>query len=153
MPASFSVLGVLSTVFVLLVIFRYNTTPVIMASGRELCYLLLLGIFLAYLTALMMLVRPTYFVCAFVRVGMGISLCFIYAGLLTKTNRIYRIFNVGIMGMVKRPSYTSPTSQILICGCLVSVQVLGGLAWLGFEKPATEYRIHSKVRYANTLDV
>ena len=143
-PATFCVLGILSTGFVLAVFIRYNNTPIIMASGRELCYLLLLGIILAYATALLMLMRPSPILCALVRLGVGVSLCFIYAGLLTKTNRIYRIFNVGIKAMVKRPSYTSPRSQILICTCLVSVQVVGGLTWLGFEKPAVEYRLHNK---------
>ncbi|XP_070193852.1 metabotropic glutamate receptor 7-like [Littorina saxatilis] len=143
-PAAFCVLGIISTGFVLAVFIRYNDTPVIMASGRELCYLLLLGIFLAYVTALLMLLRPCPAVCAIIRLGVGVSLCFIYAGLLTKTNRIYRIFNVGIKAMVKRPSYTSPRSQILICSCLVSVQIVGGLTWLGFEKPAVEYRLHAR---------
>ncbi|XP_076448253.1 metabotropic glutamate receptor 8-like [Babylonia areolata] len=143
-PAVFCLCGVVSTGFVLVVFIRYNNTPVIMASGRELCYILLLGIFLAYFTALLMLLTPSPVLCAVIRLGVGVSLCFIYAGLLTKTNRIYRIFNVGIKAMVKRPSYTSPRSQILICTCLVSVQVVGGLTWLGFEKPATEYRLHNK---------
>ncbi|KAL8605714.1 hypothetical protein ACOMHN_059783 [Nucella lapillus] len=143
-PAAFCVCGVVTTGFVVAVFIRFNNTPMIMASGRELCYILLLGIFLAYATALLMLMTPSPALCAFIRLGVGVSLCFIYAGLLTKTNRIYRIFNVGIKAMVKRPSYTSPRSQILICTCLVSVQVVGGLTWLGFEKPATEYRLHNK---------
>lgn len=144
LPAAFCIFGMITTIFVLVVFIRYNRTPVIMASGRELCYLLLLGIFMSYATAFVMLVRPSPVLCAIRRLGIGVSLCFIYAALLTKTNRIYRIFNVGIKAMVKRPSYTSPRSQILICTCLVSVQVVGGLTWLGFEKPATEYRLHEK---------
>ncbi|KAK7479919.1 hypothetical protein BaRGS_00028827, partial [Batillaria attramentaria] len=144
LPAAFCTFGMILTTFVLVIFIRYNRTPVIMASGRELCYLLLLGIFLSYTTAFVILIRPSPVLCAIRRLGLGVSLCFIYAALLTKTNRIYRIFNVGIKAMVKRPSYTSPRSQILICSCLVSVQGVGGLTWLGFEKPDTEYRFHQK---------
>ncbi|ESO85155.1 hypothetical protein LOTGIDRAFT_130755 [Lottia gigantea] len=137
LPVAFSGVGVLCTAAVLVIFIHFNTTPVIMACGRELCYLLLLGIFLSYGTSFVMLAKPSVIMCALRRLGLGVSLCFIYAALLTKTNRIYRIFNSGIKAMVKRPGYTSPKSQILICICLVSVQFIGGLTWLGFEKPDT----------------
>ncbi|KAK6176318.1 hypothetical protein SNE40_014622 [Patella caerulea] len=137
LPVAFSGFGILCTGAVLVIFIHYNKTPVIMACGRELCYLLLLGIFLSYGTSFVMLAKPSVIMCALRRLGLGVSLCFIYAALLTKTNRIYRIFNSGIKAMVKRPGYTSPKSQILICICIVSVQVIGGLTWLGFEKPST----------------
>jgi len=137
LPIVFSSVGAVSTILVIAVFIRYNTTPVIMASGRELCYVLLLGILMAYGTSLIMLIRPTVVLCTIRRLGLGVSLCLIYAAMLTKTNRIYRIFNSGIRAMVKRPGYTSPRSQIFICMTIVSVQVVGGLTWLGFEKPAT----------------
>lgn len=139
LPVSFSGLGILFTFFVLFVFIKFNATPIIMASGRELCYVLLLGIFMSYVTSFIMLLKPSLPMCLMMRLGLGVSLCLIYAAMLTKTNRIYRIFNRGIKAMVKRPSYTSPRSQIIICFCLVSVQIVGGLTWLGFEKPDIEY--------------
>ena len=139
LPIAFSSFGIICTVLVFAVFIRYNTTPVIMASGRELCYVLLIGIFLAYVTSLIMLIRPSVILCTARRIGLGVSLCLIYAAMLTKTNRIYRIFNSGIKAMVKRPSYTSPKSQVFICMGIVSVQVIGGLTWLAFEKPDTIY--------------
>ncbi|XP_071082339.1 metabotropic glutamate receptor 8-like [Haliotis cracherodii] len=142
LPVVFSCLGILCTFGVMIIFVIFNTTPIIMASGRELCYLLLLGIIMSYGTSLVMLAKPTLVLCALRRLGLGVSLSFIYAALVTKTNRIYRIFSTGIKAMVKRPSYTSPKSQILICICLVSVQVIGGLTWLGFEKPSV-----SKITY------
>jgi metabotropic X receptor len=42
--------------------------------------------------------------------------------LLTKTNRIARIFNAG-KRTAKRPSFISPRSQLFICSGLVGVQV------------------------------
>lgn len=139
LPIVFSSTGIICTIIVLAVFIRFNSTPVIMASGRELCYVLLIGILMAYVTSLIMLVQPTTILCTIRRLGLGVSLCLIYAAMLTKTNRIYRIFSRGIKAMVKRPGYTSPKSQIFICLALVSVQVVGGLTWLGFEKPGTDY--------------
>ncbi|XP_041349876.1 metabotropic glutamate receptor 8-like [Gigantopelta aegis] len=144
LPAAFSVFGTLCTCSVFIIFLAFNRTPVIMASGRELCYLLLLGILLSYGTSLAMLAKPNIIFCALQRLGLGVSLCFIYAALLTKTNRIYRIFNSGIKAMVKRPGYTSPRSQIFLCLCLVSVQIVGGLTWLGFETPSIKHVSYQK---------
>ena len=85
-----------------------------MASGRELCYLLLSGIMCCYLMAIPILAKPNIFTCALLRIGLGFALCLCYSSILTKTNRISRIFNRGAKG-IKRPSYTSPKSQIIIC--------------------------------------
>ena len=142
LPVSLSTLGILATGFVFYVFLRYNATPLIMASGRELCYVLLLGISMSYGTTFILLARPSIVLCTIKRFVLGMSLCLIYAAMLVKTNRIYRIFNRGIKAMVKRPSYTSPKSQIFICLSLVSVQVVGGLTWLGFEKPETVFERH-----------
>jgi len=66
--------------------------------------------------------KPTLATCALMRAGLGLSLALCYAALFTKTNRISRIFNRGLKAMVKRPSYTSPRSQLAICFCLVDVE-------------------------------
>lgn len=54
----------------------------------------------------------------------GVGFCFtvVYAALLTKTNRIARIFKAGKQS-AKRPSFISPKSQLVICTCLIFVQV------------------------------
>jgi len=71
------------------------------------------------------------------RIGLGFALCLCYSSILTKTNRISRIFNRGAKG-IKRPSYTSPKSQIIICCGLVSVQLGGSIMWLFIERPGTK---------------
>ena len=142
LPVSVSTIGMLAAVYVIYVFVKFNNTPLIMASGRELCYVLLCGIFMSYGTTFILLARPGIVMCTVKRFMLGISLCLMYAAVLIKTNRIYRIFNRGIKAMVKKPSYTSPRSQILICLGLVSVQVVGGLTWVGFEKPEIMYEKH-----------
>lgn len=136
-PLVLSALGVTATIFVFSVFLRYNSTPVIMASGRELCYLLLAGILCCYLMAIPILAQPNVFTCTLLRIGLGFSLCICYSSILTKTNRISRIFNRGAKGIM-RPYYTSPKSQIVICCGLVSVQFGGCVAWLLIDRPTTK---------------
>jgi len=103
--------------FVISVFVRYNNTPIIMASGRELCYVLMAGMLLCYAMTFLLVSKPTLLTCALSRAGLGLSLALCYSALFTKTNRISRIFNRGLKAMVKRPSYTSPRSQLAICFC------------------------------------
>ncbi len=51
-----------------------------------------------------------------------------YGALLTKTNRIARIFQSATK-TTRRPSYISPKSQLMITLILVSVQFCGTLVW------------------------
>lgn len=113
---------------------RYNKTPVIMASGRELCYVLLIGILTCYGMSFVVLARPTVYRCALLRVGLGLCLSICYSAIFTKTNRISRIFNRGVKS-VQRPIYTSPLSQITISLSVVLVQLVGSIGWLLIEQP------------------
>src|SRR6478609_4616181 len=40
--------GVLAVIFIFCVFIKYNNTPVIMASGRELCYVLMIGMIMCF---------------------------------------------------------------------------------------------------------
>ncbi|CAM1323185.1 GRM4 (predicted) [Pycnogonum litorale] len=136
-PYVFAIAGIMCTMFVAIVFFRFNNTPVIMASGRELCYVLLFGIFSNYFMTFVILAKPTSAMCTLLRVGIGLCLSVCYAAIFTKTNRISRIFNRGVRS-TKRPQYTSPQSQIVICFGIVSVQLIGILAWLIVEPPSVK---------------
>ena len=52
---------------VVAVFIAYNKTSVIMASGRELCYVLLMGILASYMVPFFALARPNVFSCAILR--------------------------------------------------------------------------------------
>uniref|UniRef100_A0A1I8JBB3 G_PROTEIN_RECEP_F3_4 domain-containing protein n=1 Tax=Macrostomum lignano TaxID=282301 RepID=A0A1I8JBB3_9PLAT len=152
LPMSFSFLGLLCTAFVLFVFVKYNQTPLIRASGRELCYVMLAGILLSYCMTFIMLAPPSPVTCGFFRIFNGLSLSIIYSAIFTKTNRLSRIFNRGIKSLMKKPSYTSPKSQLVLCCCLVSVQVIGDMTWLGMDLPKTKFdypdRDHKVLRCA-----
>ncbi|ELU03139.1 hypothetical protein CAPTEDRAFT_198326 [Capitella teleta] len=138
-PVVFAVCGMLTTLFVLLVFVRFDDTPVIMASGRELCYVMVAGLLLSYVMTFIMVAKPSLMSCTLLRIGLGLSMCICYSAILTKTNRISRIFNRGVKAMVKRPSYTSPRSQLVICACLVSVQVFGAITWVIMDPPGVTH--------------
>ncbi|XP_074594692.1 metabotropic glutamate receptor 8-like isoform X2 [Brevipalpus obovatus] len=135
-PAVFASLGIVATIFTLTTFIRFNQTPVIMASGRELCYILLFGLMVCYVVGLLLLTKPTLIICTAIRIGLCLGLCICYSAILTKTNRISRIFNRSVKNGLKRPSYTSPKSQVAICSCLVSVQLVFITAWLIRDPPS-----------------
>ncbi|XP_070066036.1 metabotropic glutamate receptor 4 isoform X3 [Drosophila virilis] len=126
---AFSATGILITFFVVGVFVRHNDTPIVRASGRELSYILLAGIFMCYGVTFALVLKPTNIVCAIQRFSVGFCFTVVYAALLTKTNRIARIFKAGKQS-AKRPSFISPKSQLVICTCLVSVQILINGVWM-----------------------
>ncbi|XP_069387193.1 metabotropic glutamate receptor 7 isoform X4 [Paralichthys olivaceus] len=133
-PVFLAMLGIIATLFVMATFIRYNDTPIVRASGRELSYVLLTGIFLCYIITFLMIAKPDVGVCSFRRIFLGLGMCISYAALLTKTNRIYRIFEQGKKS-VTAPRLISPTSQLAITSSLISVQLLGVLIWFGVDPP------------------
>uniref|UniRef100_H2ZT02 Glutamate metabotropic receptor 6 n=1 Tax=Latimeria chalumnae TaxID=7897 RepID=H2ZT02_LATCH len=136
LPIFLAILGILATTFVIATFIRFNDTPIVRASGRELSYVLLTGIFLIYAITFLMIAAPGVVVCAFRRLFLGLGMCISYAALLTKTNRIYRIFEQGKKS-VTPPKFISPTSQLVITFSLISVQVFAVFIWLAVEPPHT----------------
>ncbi|KAG8436064.1 hypothetical protein GDO86_007244, partial [Hymenochirus boettgeri] len=133
-PVFLAMLGIIATIFVMATFIRYNDTPIVRASGRELSYVLLTGIFLCYIITFLMIAKPDVAVCSFRRIFLGLGMCISYAALLTKTNRIYRIFAQGKKS-VTAPRLISPTSQLAITSSLISIQLLGVFIWFGVTPP------------------
>ncbi|KAF1392008.1 hypothetical protein PFLUV_G00048030 [Perca fluviatilis] len=131
-PVLIAVVGIMATVFVVVTFVRYNDTPIVKASGRELSYVLLTGIFLCYATTFLMISTPDVGICSLRRIFLGLGMSISYAALLTKTNRIYRIFEQGSMS-VSAPRLISPASQLVITFSLASVQLLGVCIWFGVD--------------------
>ncbi|XP_070270220.1 metabotropic glutamate receptor 6 [Myotis yumanensis] len=139
-PLLLAVLGITATTVVVATFVRHNNTPIVRASGRELSYVLLTGIFLIYGITFLMVAEPGAAVCAARRLFLGLGTTLSYSALFTKTNRIYRIFEQGKRS-VTPPPFISPTSQLVITFGLTSVQVVGVMAWLGAQPP------HSVIDY------
>ncbi|KAL1137850.1 hypothetical protein AAG570_009546 [Ranatra chinensis] len=145
---SFSATGIMVTLFVGGVFLHFNETPVVKAAGRELSYVLLTGILFCYLMTFALVLRPSDVVCGIQRFGAGFCFTVVYAALLTKTNRISRIFNAG-KRTAKRPNFITPRSQLIICLGLISVQVLVNVIWMLVSPPRAIH--HYPTREDNLL--
>ncbi|KAM6474534.1 metabotropic glutamate receptor 2 isoform 1-T1 [Liasis olivaceus] len=149
-PVTISCLGFMSTLFVLGVFVKNNDTPIVKASGRELCYILLTGVLMCYSMTFIFIAKPSTVVCTLRRLGLGTSFAVCYSALLTKTNRIARIFS-GVKEGVQRPRFISPTSQVVICMALISCQLVIVVIWLMVETPGTRKETEPDKRYIVTL--
>ncbi|XP_023664733.2 metabotropic glutamate receptor 3-like isoform X1 [Paramormyrops kingsleyae] len=135
-PVAIACVGIICTSLVAGIFIRHNNTPLVKASGRELCYILLLGVLMSYSMTFFFIAKPSPAICALRRLGLSTSFAVCYSALLTKTNRIARIFG-GVKDGAQRPRFISPSSQVFICLSLISVQLLLVSIWLLLEAPGT----------------
>ncbi|TVK90534.1 Metabotropic glutamate receptor 2 [Bagarius yarrelli] len=144
-PVTIACLGILCTLFVFGLFLKNNETPVVKASGRELSYILLLGVLLCYCITFIYIAKPSVVVCTLRRLGLGTSFAVCYSALLTKTNRIARIFS-GVKDGAQRPRFISPASQVAICAALISCQLLVVMVWLLVEVPGVRKEVSPERR-------
>ncbi|XP_035705596.1 metabotropic glutamate receptor 3 isoform X2 [Folsomia candida] len=148
----FSGFGILLALFVLKVFWRYNDTPIIKAAGRELSYVLLFGIILSFSATFFIVAPPNQLSCGVVRFFLGFCPTLCYAAILTKTNRIARIFHKSGPSETK---FISPSSQICIVAILTSVEVLINAVWIWISPPDSIFTFPdrgTKLRICKGLD-
>lgn len=131
----FAIAGMLATIGTWIVFFYYAETPIMKASGRELSNLHLAGIFLSFAVTFVILAKPTPLTCGLTRFFLGFCYTICYAAIVTKTNRISRIFT---HRSCQRPKFTSPQSQLVITSLLISVQILINIFWFFHTPPDTK---------------
>lgn len=117
--------GILAVICTFTVYYIYRQTPVVRASSKELCYILLVGIAWCYVTPIVFLVDRTDQVCRAIPFVTGLCPSLIAGTLLTKTNRISRIFNRKLL-KTGTPSFLSKKWQLLMVICLAVVECLIG---------------------------
>lgn len=130
----FSSIGIILTGYVIIVFIRFNNTPVVKASGRELSYVLLFGILLCYSMTFILVMKPSPITCGAQKYGIGLCFSICYSAILTKTNRISRIFRAG-KRTARRPKFISPKSQLVICVAIVAFQLVVGAMWILMRVP------------------
>ncbi|KAF8790267.1 Metabotropic glutamate receptor like protein [Argiope bruennichi] len=139
----FSTVGIMSTLIAIFVFIKHNDTPVVKASGRELSYVLLFGILTCFGMTFILIQKPTDFMCGVQQTGISMCFTIVYSALLTKTNRISRIFKAGVQ-TVNRPRFISPFSQLFICFCITIVQVVISAVWLNISPPNAIHYFRSR---------
>ncbi|ODN00905.1 Metabotropic glutamate receptor 8 [Orchesella cincta] len=140
---TFAAVGCILTAAVFGVFVAHNDTPVVRASGRELSYVILTALFFCYALTFLFIVRPNDWICGVQQFMTGFVFTVVYAALLTKTNRIARIFQAGKKS-ARRPSFISPRSQLVICSMMVSIQVLINVVWMLLQPPRAKYYYPSR---------
>ncbi|XP_077139184.1 metabotropic glutamate receptor 1 isoform X1 [Ranitomeya variabilis] len=133
---AFSCVGILITMFVTLIFILYRDTPVVKSSSRELCYIILAGIFLGYICPFTLLAKPTTTSCYLQRLLVGLSSAMCYSALVTKTNRIARIL-AGSKKKIctRKPRFMSACAQVIIASILISLQLTLVVTLMIMEPP------------------
>ncbi|XP_062323178.1 metabotropic glutamate receptor 1 isoform X3 [Osmerus eperlanus] len=133
---AFSCVGILITSFVTFIFILYRDTPVVKSSSRELCYIILAGIFMGYICPFTLIARPTVFSCYLQRLLVGLSSSMCYSALVTKTNRIARIL-AGSKKKIctKKPKFMSAWAQVVIAFVLISFQLSLEVTLIILETP------------------
>ncbi|TNN78270.1 Metabotropic glutamate receptor 1 [Liparis tanakae] len=131
-----SCLGILVTSFVAFIFVLFRDTPVVKSSSRELCYIILAGIFLGYLCPFTLIARPTVASCYLQRLLVGLSAAMCYSALVTKTNRIARIL-AGSKKKIctRKPRFMSAWAQLVIASILISAQLSLEVTLIVMEPP------------------
>lgn len=133
------VLGILITVFVGMVFWTYNSTPIVKAAGRELSYVLLFGIFLSFCATFIIVAKPTMHTCGIMRFLLGFCPTLCYSAIVTKTNRIARIFHPKPGTTTPKTKYISPQSQMIIVAMLTMIDVFINIIWIYWDPPGPIY--------------
>lgn len=75
-------IGLLMTLFTMVVFIKHNNTPVVKASTKELSYLIMVGMLLANCTTFFLIAKPSKFNCLIARILPGFSFAVIYGSLV-----------------------------------------------------------------------
>ncbi|XP_013382155.1 metabotropic glutamate receptor 2-like [Lingula anatina] len=137
-PCVFAVVGMVLCIVIGIVFYVYRDTPVIMASGRELSYVLLAGIFLSYSSPLIFVAKPSPITCALTRILLGVCYTVCYAAILTKTNRIARIFFHDASSTTKT-KFTDQKSCLMIVFFFTLVELIILAVWMILVPPEADH--------------
>ncbi|KAH3772752.1 metabotropic glutamate receptor 2-like [Dreissena polymorpha] len=118
-----AILGVITCIWVTATLVKYHEEHVIKCFSVELSGIILLGTLLTYGLTGSFLSEPNTLKCYVNHVGFSLTFTIIYAPLLVKTNRIYRIFNAG-RRTTRKPCLISNSSQVTISLALIIAQVV-----------------------------
>ncbi|KAK6297562.1 hypothetical protein J4Q44_G00321450 [Coregonus suidteri] len=131
-----SCVGILVTLWVILIFVVYRDTPVVKSSSRELCYIILVGVLLGYICPFTLIAYPTVGSCYLQRLLVGLSAAMCYSALVTKTNRIARIL-AGSKKKIctKKPRFMSAWAQVFISFFLISLQLILEITLIILEPP------------------
>lgn len=75
-PSSIAVVGIVAVLYHFIIFVKHVNTPIVKASGRELCYVLLCGILFCYVMTFVIMAKPMYATCVIQRFGVSSKINF-----------------------------------------------------------------------------
>ncbi|KRX87399.1 Metabotropic glutamate receptor 5, partial [Trichinella pseudospiralis] len=135
----FACVGIIATLFTIIIFILHNSTPVVKATTRELSYIILVGLLLCYMTTFFIITPPNMVSCIIQRIVPGTAFSMIYGALFTKTNRIARILAASKKITTKRRRFLSISAQVTITGLLVLIELITIVVFLIFEPPKADF--------------
>lgn len=120
--ATMATIGLICCLLVALLFLKQKCNKLIKASCREVMGIILFGIDLAFANIFLFITKPDNSICYVQLTCFHLSVTLIYAPLLVKTNRLYRIFTSGKQGIMK-PKYIGTRMQLGFIGALLASQV------------------------------
>ena len=114
--------GIVLALIITLFMIKNRNKKIIKASSRELMSMILIGIFLAFITVFIIVSKPNDAMCFFAQFGFMVSVALVYGPLLVKTTRVYRIFEAGKRGH-KQLILISNRAQMFLSIALITMQV------------------------------
>ena len=118
-----AVTGILFSFSIVLMYALQSNHKLVKATSRQLCLIILTGTFLVSSVVIVFVVKPdSDIICAARHLGFHFGINLIYAPLLVKNVRIYRIFTNAQNGGV-RPRYTSNSWQMVFAAIISTLMV------------------------------
>ena len=149
----FAFVGIIVTSSVCYIFLRRNNTPVVKASTRELSYIILVGIYISYITTFPLVAKPSLLTCYLTRILPGLSFSLIYGALVTKTNRIARILAGSKKKiMTRKPRFMSACAQVVITCIIIGIECAIITVMLIIEPADSKLVYPTKVRVRLTCN-
>ena len=129
-----SIVGLLLTLFVVVVFVKFNANEIVRSCGRELCYMILTGVALLFICPFPFSIKPSTIVCIFRGSLPGIALLTCYAPLFLKIIRIYHVF----LHAQNSPTMRGLLSSKFLLFCsfgIVAIQFLLSGVWIASKTP------------------
>lgn len=111
--------GVFAVLITFVTLFKQRKTPVVKASSLEISYILLCGLTWCYALPITFILQPTSLLCHMRPFLMSSGVAMVIGSLLTKTNRIARIFSMKTMRTGKTYFLSNKWQLVFVLLCVM----------------------------------